>query len=287
MSRAVFMGLTLAGLAALAACGGEGMILEPAPAGGTGAGGAGAGPSSTSSAGGSTPTPQPVRVVYERNPFGNVAATGNLLWDGDFEWRPAFASQYGWIQANNQNFSGAGLPKSVLGGACRSGIRCTRLEAGNVLIGLAVVSEDEELTASLWLRPEGDDDCTAVDVLLVSQDGSEPGVQLMPDPVGEDGWCRVAATVPVRASAQYLYLQSNAFDDGFLVDDAVVVRSSETAAQALSWKNRPTGPVDPDAVAKVRQLGRHLVELKDPPPSEAKRAFEKRMKRWRRTGEGR
>ncbi len=283
MKRAV----VIFGIAALAACGGEGTLLEPAPTGGVGVGGAGAGTSSTSSTGGATPQPEPVREVYDRNPYGNVAATGNLLWDGDFEWRPAFASQYGWIQADNQNFAGAGLPKSVLGGACRSGIRCTRLEAGNVLIGLAVVSEDEELSASVWLRPEGDDDCTAVDVLLISQDGSEPGVQLTPDPVGADGWCRVAATVPVRASAQYLYLQSNAFGDGFLVDDAVVARAADEQAQALSWKNRPTGPVDPDVVAEVRQLGRHLVELKDPPPSEAKRAFERRMKRRWRTGGGR
>lgn len=278
--------LTL-GLVAVAACGGEGTILSPAPNQAEGGGGAGAGTSSTSSTGGSTPTPETVRQVYQRNPYGNVAATGNLLWDGDFEWRPAFASQYGWIQADSQSFAGAGLPKPVMGGACRSGIRCTRLEAGNVLIGLAVVSEDEELAASVWLKPEREDDCTAVDVILISQDGSEPSVQLTPEPEGEDGWCRVAATVPVKASAQYLYLQSNAFGESFLVDDAVVVRATEAGAQTLAWRSRPTGPVDPDVSARGRELGRRLIELKDPPPSEAKRAFEERMKRLRRGGGGR
>ena len=284
MRRVAIILLSMVVLAAPVACGGEGTILDPAPFDATGDGGAGAGTTSTSSSGGSTPTPQPVREIHDRNPYGNVAATGNLLWDGDFEWRPAFASQYGWIQAESQSFAGAGLPKSVLGGSCRSGIRCTRLEAGNVLIGLAVVREDEELAASLWMKPEGEEDCTAVDVLLVSQDGSEPGVQLAPEPVGEDGWCRVAATVPVRASAQYLYLQSNSSAGDFLVDDAVIVRATEAPAQMLALKNRPTGPVDPDVVAKARELGRHLVELKDPPPSEAKHAFERRMKRLRRGG---
>jgi hypothetical protein len=287
MSRAGLLVAMATSVAALLGCGGEGTILAPAPNDGSGAGGEGAGTTSTSSSGGSTPTPQPKREVYQRNPYGNVAAAGNLLWDGDFEWRPAFASQYGWIQAENQNFAGAGLPKPVLGGACRSGIRCTRLEAGNVLIGLAVVSEDEELATSVWLYPEGEDDCASVDVLLVSQDGSEPGVQLTADPVGDDGWCRVAATTPVLASAQYLYLQNNAFEGSFLVDDAVIVRASEAPAQMLSLKNRPTGPVDPAVVSKARNLGRHLLELKDPPPSAAKQAFEKRIKRRWRTGVGR
>jgi len=280
--RAMRLSALVLALAVLVGCGGEGTILGPAPSEGTGAGGQGAGTPSTSSSGGSTPKPQPIRQVYQRNPHGNVAATGNLLWDGDFEWRPAFASQYGWIQAENQSFSGADLPKPVIGGACKSGIRCTRLEAGNVMVGLAVVSADEDLAASVWVRPEQGGDCTGVDVVLVSQDGTEPGVQLMADPPGEGGWCRVAAAAPVRQSAQYLYLQSNVSEGSFLVDDAVVVRASEAPAEMLSLRNRPTGPVDPAVLAKARTFGRQLIELKDPPPSEAKRALQKRMKRgWR------
>ena len=40
----------------------------------------------------------PRRTVIERSPYGNVKASQNLLWDGDFEWSSPFADQYGWIE---------------------------------------------------------------------------------------------------------------------------------------------------------------------------------------------
>lgn len=267
----------------LVACGGEGDVLPAAPVE-AGTGGAEPQPDpSTSSGGGSEPSPAPQRQVYQRNPFGNVAASGNLLWDGDFEWMPAFASQYGWIQANNQSFFGAGLPKSVLGGACRSGVRCARLEGNNVLLGLAVVSSDNDLSVSFWVRPETEaSDCQAVEAILVSQEGSEPSIPIAAGPMGDDGWCRFATVVPVRGSAQYLYMHNSDVVESFLVDDAVIVRASEAPPEMLAYQPQAAGPVDPALSDHVRKVGRTITQPQDPPKSEAQKAFEARLKRgWK------
>ncbi|MBM4359336.1 MAG: hypothetical protein FJ096_14635, partial [Deltaproteobacteria bacterium] len=66
--------------------------LAPAPTGTAGVGGSNS-PTSSSGGGG-----EPVRrTVTTRNPFGNVAVSDNLLWDGDFEWLSSFADQYAWL----------------------------------------------------------------------------------------------------------------------------------------------------------------------------------------------
>ena len=62
--------------------------IDPGPGGG---GGGGSPPD--------PPDPPAVkRTVIERNPFGNVEASQNLLWDGDFEWSSPFTDQYGWYE---------------------------------------------------------------------------------------------------------------------------------------------------------------------------------------------
>ncbi|MCS6899329.1 MAG: hypothetical protein RMJ98_06560, partial [Myxococcales bacterium] len=142
-------------LLSLFACGGEGTLRirdrsgqNVAGSGSAGDGLAGApnapptvlagsaGQTSGGQGGGAGAPISPIRTVSQRNIFGNVAASDNLLWDGDFEWSGAFLSQYAW--SSGKSWKPSEAPEIKVLAACRSGMKCARVEKGGSMGGIGV-----------------------------------------------------------------------------------------------------------------------------------------------------
>lgn len=190
------------------------------------------------------PPPTPKRTLVTRDPFGNVDATNNLMWDGDFEWSSAFADQYAWFTTRGQL-----VDDFALGVDCVSGIKCARIAKNAQVVGLAVGSTSA-LRASIYVRiTEGGAGCDTVDVALFSQgiQGSDPDVALV---AGEDptrpGWCKFAGNSPPRSDQTYLYVDNGA-GAPIVLDDAVLERIDDGDAIALT----PVLVAPPQLVARI------------------------------------
>jgi hypothetical protein len=216
--------------------------------------------------------PPPRRTLVTRSPFGNVAAKGNLLWDGDFEWHSPLVSEYGWLDAAAGEGL-AGFSAIRVGPQCKSGIKCGVLAAGGRMIAVGVSPSEAKVRASVWTRPPGGD-CTAVSVMLVAC-----GRPLDPDlPLSdqdgradESGWCEHVAVGEPRRRASCLSLEG-AFSAGeALVDDAVIARAPPGSIPTPPTRGSPQAEAARDALRAWQRPGaRGEVE--------ARRAFE----RWRR-----
>ncbi len=259
------------GILAIAGCG-EGTRLPPAPH-------APVDDTTTTTSDTSTDPPvTPEREVIQRDPFGNVAQSGNLMWDGDFEWRPPFASQPGWFQGDNISFAGFGPTKQIVGAQCKSGVKCTLLEGDDVLLGLAVASDGDDLDVSFWAHPD-DGNCLTIEAQLWSQE-----TQSASDVIGpagepdEDGWCRYGAVVPERSEAQYLFIH-NAGLGNVIVDDAVIVAAG---AQQNAWSPRHVGVIDPALSDRIAEISATIIKPRILPKSEGELAWERHaQRRWR------
>jgi hypothetical protein len=243
MMRAAWL---LCGVLIASACG-EGARLSPLD---VAAGDGGSAASSSSSSGAAPPTAQK-REVYQRHPFGNVAVTDNLLWDGDFEWRPPFAGQYGWYQADSPFLDGVGSSKQAIGPQCKSGLKCASLEPDNVLLGLTVASEGDALAVSFWVRPSdarpSDGACTGIAATLRAQESFTPSEEILPTGAtpDADGWCHFEGVVSEKGSAQFLYIHNESTQTA-LIDDATVVAAPSSTATMRS--SSVIDPVDDDRV---------------------------------------
>ena len=232
--------------------------------------------SSSGGSGGSGGGGGVIRTIVVRDPMGNVQQTDNLLWDGDFEWQISFQDQYGWLYGATTNSIGFGLPPTVLGAACHSGVKCVRLSSGAVLLGIAVASEGSPLDVSLWSAPE-DGSCASLEVFLLAQSGPDPTVLIAaaaPEADG-DGWCRYQATVMERVGSQYLYVENQGSDT--IIDDAVIAAAPAAMQQVAALPQ----VADKKKVARVRGWARAATEPRLPPPNEAEKRFRAHMrKRW-------
>lgn len=196
----------------------------------------------------------PKRTVIERNPFGNVAASDNLLWDGDFEWASPFASQYGWYQLP----STPTIEEPVMGPMCRSGVKCARVKKNDDILGIAVGARDEALYASVHVKFEPDeegivspcDEAAAVILDAGFDPPKDPDVELtLLTPVPDvTGYCTFAGLVEPRKNKPY-FLLSNHGDGPMLVDDAVLLRA--TSASVPSGAIPPALPVRTSRKARV------------------------------------
>jgi len=226
-----------------------------------------------------TAPPTAKRQVLRRNPFGNVAQAGNLLFDGDFELASLFADQYGWLSGISLASLSFQLPDIVIGPRCRSGLKCAELAPGHAIAGLGVASRDSDLAVSLWANvAEGG--CDEVEIHLLTEDFADPTVLIPPQAVAptKDRWCRYEALVGERQANLYLVVQ-NLSDGVVLVDDAVIVRQAEAGRQG-----RAAGGKSPSSrfAARLQDVRRRLREARRPrdlPPNEALKAFSRRFKR--------
>lgn len=228
----------------------------------------------------------PIRTVIQRNPFGNVAITDNLLWDGDFEWSSPFSDQYGWYQGQGSTATSLTISDVVVGPACKSGVKCARIKKGQSLLGNAVSSKDAGLDAWVHVRfedPPGaaPSECSKARATLVD-DGlfDDPPVKLVaPETPGADGWCRLAVVAPKRSGKVYLQV-INAGGAPMLVDDAVIRRAAtaEAGEQAFVVGGAPElQALTAEELADVedaRAILRAHRGPHDPPPNEARRRLD-------------
>lgn len=219
------------------------------------------------------------RVVSQRNPYGNVAVTDNLLWDGDFEFRPSFPEQYGWLIGYGFGV-GFGLPPLATGARCRSGIKCAELGPGQHILGIAVGSEGDDLLVSFWAYPD-DGTCDGVGAGFISQYGSvEAGERIEPvepDPF-EDGWCRFETVSPARTTAAYLSIE-NLSVTNVVIDDAVVrpIGNEERRARSLA-RAKPFSAAEEQRFEALRRSA-HAARLpRRAPPSRGEQALSSHLR---------
>lgn len=223
---------------------------------------------------GTPPKPAAVkRTVIERNPYGDVAATDNLLWDGDFEWQTAFGDEYGWVDSSL--FAGVGtFPEIRIGAECHSGMKCGYIEAGRKASAIGVAPSGAEVSASAWVKPPSDN-CSDVTVQIFSCGATgEPDVPLT-DADGKadaDGWCHFRVLAPARKTATCMVFDAQ-FGGGkeALIDDAVI-EAAPVGAQAFM----ASGPPSPRDLAAVQQMQKILQDYLKPttrPPSAALKAY--------------
>lgn len=271
MMGRVSAGVLLAATALIGCAPGERLNPLPVDAGFTDAGGGGSGGGGPADAGPSR------RTVMQRNPFGDVAETENLLWDGDFEWYSVFSDQYGWLAGSSMGMLDFTFSDIRLGAACRSGIKCAGLKKHRIIAGIAVASQGNKLEVSFWAHlSEGSCD-QIVGQLMSFGEGADPNVTIAPvsaDP-DPDGWCQYDAVVDPRTAKPALVI-SNESDGDAIIDDAVLKKVS--ASRSVKAYH---GPPSPERVAEreaAQEAFRRLRGPHDPPPNEARRAFQQ----WRR-----
>ncbi len=228
--------------------------------------------------GGGHDTGAKIRDVFRRNPFGNVEAFDNLLWDGDFEWHSPFAQQYGWA------FVGAflnpvGFDQVKVGAECRSGMKCGYLAQNQRVAAVGVSPTGAMVSASVWGRVPTDL-CHDLAVRLFACDyGTDPDVALVPeaDAPAADGWCRFSVVTAVRERATCLYVEAR-FPEGEAVIDDAVVSGVPAGARVVPSPTRPLSAPDRAALAAARASLRRQFAPAIHPPNDAQRALE----RWAR-----
>lgn len=173
------------------------------------------------------------RSVSQRNPYGNVAESDNLLWDGDFEWHSAFSSQYGWVTPSLLGrYQPTTLDRISVGPQCRSGLKCAPLSRLSTILGVAVSPTNAAVLASVWAKPVSGD-CADVEVGLIGCfDSREPEVALTPAAAPDaGGWCEYRGHFDPRERATCMAVSTLHKDSSItLVDDAVIKAAPENAS---------------------------------------------------------
>jgi hypothetical protein len=176
----------------------------------------------------------PVRTIETRPRFGALDPT-NMLLDGDFEYSGMDAEQYPWF--------GLDYTWVVTGSACRHGLRCARVPAGqyNYIAGVFVWPDAPSVDIEFFAKPGGSGNCTddVSGVLIPLSDyAGEPLYQIpvMPSsPTPEaDGWCDVKTTVQVPSDTGNTFWAlvigpNRGSQDSILVDDASLRASVSTS----------------------------------------------------------
>lgn len=231
--------------------------------------------------GGGRPAPVVVRTVEQRNPFGNVAASDNLLWDGDFEWSSPFSDQYGWLSGPPYSYA---FPAATIGAECRSGVKCVTVAKNKSIIGIGVGSGQSALVATVFAKPKTGV-CADVEVLLFGlfASGAEaPEVPVPPTTEAPDaaGWCLYRGTAESYPQKAYLYVDNNTGEP--LVVDNAVVRAVPKDEAAPPPPPPPAAPPTADRKARRDEAREAALRLRGPylpPPSAAKRAFQEHLAR--------
>jgi hypothetical protein len=236
-------------------------VLAPAPRSDAGVPADSGAPDS--GAGGSAPAPDagPVkRTVLQRNPFGDVAATENLLWDGDFEWASPISDEYGWMTF----LPAAWLTESSIriGAVCHSGVKCALVPAATGLLGIGVGSKGNPLEASFWAHPAGPTCARIAGTVTDGGDGTtDPDVPIaaVSETPDAGGWCQFDSVVAVRQFKTYVSISNDTGAD-LIVDDVVLVVAPAGKERTAS----PAGPPTPEEAAKAAAIHEGLAALRGP-----------------------
>jgi hypothetical protein len=263
------LGAIALGIALAAACGDDENIAldKPARGGDAGADAPVIGPDANDGA----PPATPKRTVTLRNPFGNVKASDNLLWDGDFEWHTAFAEQYGWVNAL-QVLSVSAFEQVRVGTDCRSGLKCGYLTQNQKIAAIGVSPGKEKVSGSVWIKPPMAD-CTAMFVALIACDyGVDPDLPLVDaDNVPDaEGWCHYEGVSEPRQRSTCLVVSADFTEGEAIVDDAVVRAAWASAAPSA----RSLPPERRASLDEARAAIRKALAPRPPRPTRIERALE-------------
>lgn len=251
--------LLVLALAPLVACSEEALDPVPAPS---------SSPPDAGPTGGAPPDGPPVREVYMRNPLGGPAQ--NLLADGDFELSivpsQAAGGQYGWIA-----LTASGAPvamSSETGGLCRTGLRCGRVPAGNVLFGRGTAAPNMAgHHASIWFKPLGETSaakpCDVGNVYVLGCDTFDVKKALRAaDAPDAQGFCEYSADLGGSPLSLCMYAEISGVD--VLADSATLLPLPEGT---LAPKPSPVAllPETRARIAIVRDFVRSHTPLSPPP----------------------
>lgn len=203
--------------------------------------------------GGAPVDPGPrVRDVFLRNPFGGPP--DNLLADGDFELSITRNStgQYGWRRLRLGQLKPL---RAETGGICKSGLRCGRVDSGDILIGTGTAApNDADHYASIWLKSlEAPDDpkepCALGDVIIYECGSGSTVDSLQPAAApDENGWCQYETQIESSKVAICMYVDVGEVD--ILIDNAVLLPAPTRDRSAPPPSPRP--PVAMRPAAKER-----------------------------------
>ncbi|NOT43186.1 MAG: hypothetical protein HOP14_01125, partial [Acidobacteria bacterium] len=192
-----------------------------------------AGPDSSGNDATTTDTSQPnvKREIFQKNPFGNIAASNNTLWDGDFEWATQFASQYAWVPVTGFGVGLAPFEGIRASASCRSGMKCAFMTQNLSMAGIGVAPGGSKVSASIWAHPP-DGVCDAMTIALISCSfGENDDLQMKDadDAPDADGWCHYEAISDVREFATCIYVVADFVDGEAIVDDGVIRAAPDNA----------------------------------------------------------
>lgn len=189
---------------------------------------------------GSAPTP--IRVVEQRNPYGNLNP-GNLMLDGDFEFSGR-QGQMPWIK-----LSGEGVLNYETGGLCFSGVRCARLEADQAIFGwMAVPKGTGRVDIRVRARALGTAESCPGDHLVVYvidiDSGRAEAVIPLSDTESVRGYCSYEATVAPELAFRSpgLYIEAGPGTQGAIVVDDIVVTEAPQMNGAKPFALRKPSP---------------------------------------------
>ncbi len=231
----------LAAATMLAGCGSEGGASSPAPRPAGADAAADAAPDSSASDAQAVAPDAGVavrRTVSWRDPFGDYAATDNLLMDGDFEWAGPFTMQYPWFR--DLPVGGISAPAFAVGTACRSGIRCANVSGQSGIAGFAMrpPANADHADLSLWIKPPASATCAIASVSVagcVLSDSPGPAIDANGVTPDSDGWCHLAATVPMPNDTPCVFISVSGLAlTSVLVDDVVMTAPAPQRAASLA-----------------------------------------------------
>lgn len=231
------------------------------------------------------------RTVEQRNPFGNVEATRNLLWDGDFEWTSPFTDQYGWGELTGLSAQLL-LSDVAVGAECRSGLKCARVAKHTDIFGLGVGSRNESLVVSVWAKfspaageeaPPCDDAHVAlVDIGELSMADPDATIPLEGEGADEQGWCHFSGVAPPRDHKPYLFVSNNSSKIPLLVDDVVMTAMTDGDAAPSPATTALEVPTERrEHLEQMKSAVRAMPRMSDGRPNEAREAYERYMQHKR------
>jgi hypothetical protein len=218
------------------------------------------------------------RHVFQKNPFGNVAASDNTLWDGDFEWASPFVDQYGWVDA--VQIIGVSAFTGIRASAeCRSGLKCAFVTQNQRLAGIGVAPGGKKASASIWARPPTGK-CEEMTISLIACDyADDPDLEMKDadDAPDADGWCHYEAISDVRQSATCIYVVADFVEGEALLDDGVV-RAAPDNAVPTSIAPSPTQRA---RIVEARKVLREKLKPRPSVPTRAKQELDRWLARKR------
>jgi len=201
-----------------------------------------------------------VRQVSVRSPYGHVAATKNLVLDGDLELEPDLA--FTWYAVNPDYSLGTLTFKS--GGQCRSGLYCGDAQAGVALYANYIAIRPGSAGTFTFAAQPASGACGDVEsALLLSADAFGADLDFFsaqPDSAspGPDGWCtytgRYTAEQPLYFWTQLVLVSASET----VFDDAVVVE--DPAMRETARRERRAG--DPETGRKLAATRRAAAEAR-------------------------